>query len=48
MKFFLSFFSLLIIIITKDTFLSDHILPIYGNASLGYYYVTVFVGTPPQ
>ena len=26
-----------------------HVLPVYGNASLGYYYVTLYVGTPePQ
>jgi len=25
-----------------------HILPIYGNSSLGYYYINVYVGTPPQ
>lgn len=26
-----------------------HVLPVYGNASLGYYFVNIFVGTPnPQ
>lgn len=26
-----------------------HVLPIYGNASLGYYYANIFVGSPvPQ
>jgi hypothetical protein len=48
MKTVLSYFLFLTFILTKETFLTDHILPVYGNASLGYYYVTVFVGTPPQ
>lgn len=26
-----------------------HVLPVYGNASLGYYYVNIYVGSPePQ
>jgi hypothetical protein len=26
-----------------------HMLPVYGNASLGYYYVNIYVGSPnPQ
>lgn len=26
-----------------------HVLPIYGNASLGYYYVNIYIGSPdPQ
>lgn len=26
-----------------------HVLPVYGNASLGYYYVNIFIGSPsPQ
>lgn len=34
----------------KETrLLPYHVLPVYGNASLGYYYVTLYVGTPdPQ
>lgn len=48
MKTFLSYFLFLTFILSKETFLTDHILPVYGNASLGYYYVTVYVGTPPQ
>lgn len=28
--------------------LPSHTLPIYGNASMGYYYVKIFVGHPPQ
>jgi hypothetical protein len=33
---------------TKDPSLPEHTLPVYGNASLGYYYVELFVGHPPQ
>jgi len=32
----------------KDPALPEHTLNVYGNASLGYYYVTIFVGHPPQ
>lgn len=42
---FLLFVSL---VISNDPSLPGHTLPIYGNASLGYYYVTIFVGHPPQ
>ncbi len=28
--------------------LPKHIIPVYGNASLGYYYVNLYIGTPPQ
>jgi hypothetical protein len=28
--------------------LDRHIIPVYGNASLGYYYVNLFIGSPPQ
>ena len=42
---FLFFLSL---VIAKDILLPNHTLPVFGNASLGYYYVTLFVGHPPQ
>jgi hypothetical protein len=42
---FLLFLSLFV---SKDPSLPEHTLPVYGNASLGYYYVTLFVGHPPQ
>lgn len=43
------FFLLLgLIINSKDPELIEHVLPIYGNASLGYYYVKLYIGTPPQ
>jgi len=28
--------------------LSLHRVPIHGNVSIGYYYIELFVGTPPQ
>ena len=28
--------------------LDKHIIPLYGNATLGYYYANIFVGSPPQ
>ena len=28
--------------------LEKHILPVYGNATLGYYYVNLFIGSPSQ
>lgn len=45
-----SFFILylLIIVSTSQPLLDKHILPVYGNASLGYYYVNLYIGSPPQ
>lgn len=31
---------------SKTAILPYHELPIYGNASLGYYYVKIYVGSP--
>jgi hypothetical protein len=31
-----------------DPALDKHIIPLYGNSSLGYYYANIFIGTPPQ
>lgn len=28
--------------------LEKHVIPLYGNATLGYYYANIYVGTPPQ
>ncbi len=32
----------------QDPVLKSHIIPLYGNASLGYYYANIYVGTPRQ
>lgn len=42
------FLFFLSVTISKDPSLPEHTLSVYGNASLGYYYVTIFVGHPPQ
>jgi hypothetical protein len=39
---------LLMSIFSKEPELPNHIIPLYGNASLGYYYANIYVGTPPQ
>lgn len=50
----MSFKSLLLISalallnLSVDPHLKQHILPVHGNASLGYYYVNLYIGTPPQ
>jgi hypothetical protein len=31
-----------------DPQLPKHIIQIYGNATLGYYYANLYIGTPPQ
>lgn len=31
-----------------DPQLPKHVIRVYGNASLGYYYVNLYIGTPPQ
>ena len=28
--------------------LPNHVIPLYGNTSLGYYYANIYVGSPPQ
>lgn len=28
--------------------LDSHTIPLYGNATLGYYYANLYIGTPPQ
>lgn len=43
-----SFYILLILGIIVKKVLCNHYIPIFGNATLGYYYVEVYVGTPPQ
>lgn len=32
----------------KDPTINKHLIPVYGNSSLGYYYINVYVGSPPQ
>ena len=44
----LTFLLFLSLVLTKNPSLTDHTLLVYGNASLGYYYVEIFVGHPPQ
>lgn len=36
------------LIICGDPKLDRHIIPLYGNSSLGYYYANIFVGSPAQ
>lgn len=36
------------LIVTNNPVLPEHTLPVYGNASLGYYFVKIYVGHPPQ
>ena len=28
--------------------LGKHVIPLYGNSSLGYYYANLYIGSPPQ
>lgn len=48
MQKFIFFLILAFLIEAKNPELAEHTLEIYGNASLGYYYVKLFVGSPPQ
>ena len=48
MKIFLLIILFLTIVYSSDPSLAEHSLKIYGNASIGYYYVKIFVGHPPQ
>jgi hypothetical protein len=47
MQFF-TFLTILTLVYSNNPSLPEHTLPVYGNASLGYYYVKIFVGHPPQ
>lgn len=40
--------TLLCLASTTGPTLDKHIIPLYGNATLGYYYANIYVGTPPQ
>ncbi len=35
-------------VLSADPQLNKHIIPVFGNASLGYFYVNLYIGTPPQ
>jgi hypothetical protein len=49
MNFYYTLFITFIIITHHQSpQIDNHIIPVYGNASLGYYYVNLYVGTPPQ
>jgi hypothetical protein len=47
-------YKILLLIVLFSTSISNfaklekHILPVYGNATLGYYYVNLFIGSPSQ
>lgn len=28
--------------------LPNHVIPLHGNTSLGYYYANIYIGSPPQ
>ena len=34
--------------ITINPSLDKHVIPLYGNASLGYFYANLYIGSPPQ
>jgi len=34
--------------IFSEPTLDKHMIPLHGNATLGYYYANVYIGTPPQ
>lgn len=40
--------TLALLSLSVNPHLKQHILPVHGNASLGYYYVNLYIGTPPQ
>ena len=44
------FTTLLLIISTlsQSPKLDKHVIPLYGNATLGYYYANLYIGSPPQ
>jgi len=39
---------LIIIVGATDPNLENHVLPLHGNASLGYYYANMYIGNPGQ
>lgn len=47
-KCLLIIYILIFLSLSVGPHLKQHILPVHGNASLGYYYVNLYIGTPPQ
>jgi len=48
MKLYLLVVLLLTSSLGKEPKLPKHVVPLYGNVSLGYYYANFYVGNPPQ
>jgi hypothetical protein len=48
MYFYLLVAVLLIQAAAQSPTLPNHVIRLYGNASLGYYYANIYVGSPPQ
>lgn len=44
----ISFLSLILLAVQDEATLDKHVIPLYGNATLGYYYANIYVGSPPQ
>lgn len=42
------FISLIVLALQIEPTLDKHVIPLYGNATLGYYYANIYVGNPPQ
>ena len=36
------------LVLSFDPALPKHVIPLYGNSTLGYYYANIYVGSPPQ
>lgn len=43
-----SLLSLIALTFQDEPTLDKHVIPLYGNATLGYYYANIYVGSPPQ
>ena len=39
---------LLPLVLCSEPSLESHVIPLYGNTSVGIYYANIFMGTPPQ
>jgi hypothetical protein len=38
----------IVVCLGMDPQLPKHVIQVFGNATLGYYYINLYVGTPPQ
>ena len=47
-KTILLLFTAIVVSLSIDPQLPKHVIQVYGNATLGYYYINLYVGTPPQ